>query len=118
MPLRHAPYDVLQMQAHNECERFVREWPIRDDGHAAEERSGEGFEQLGHQRFAKTLCARRKRGIGAQASRQMRADVASKEDGCVAKIDVASVAIFHVALVEHLEKHLVHVAMCLFDFVE
>ena len=57
-------------------------------------------------------------GILAQVHDQVAAGVGRQDDDRVLEIDEPAFAVFHPALVEDLEKNLVHVGMRLFDFVE
>ena len=57
-------------------------------------------------------------GVLAHVRDQLGAGVGRQQDQRVLEVDHAALAVFHPALVEDLEEHLVHVRMGLLDFVE
>ena len=116
--LGHALDDAVELQLDDALQHLRRERIVGQDDQAPQKRRREHLQQVG----AQLLGQRLRIGLGLlvlrQAGDQVGADVGGEQDQAVLEVDIATLRVVHVPLVEHLEEHLVDVGVGLLHLVE
>ena len=111
-------FDPADLQLGDGRDHLGAERVVGDRDQAAEQRRREHLQHRIAQRLGDALGLGHQVGIGAHVHDQLGPDIRSQQDQGVAEVDLPPLAILHDALVEDLEKDLVHVGMGLLDLIQ
>src|SRR5882757_2956516 len=110
--------DTTKLEPDDAIEHRIRQREIGNGHDAPEQCWWKHLEQFWPQPEPQLLWVVAIFRIARQLHDQLAPDIGGEDDQGVLEIDLSTVAIFHDALVEHLEENLMHVGMGLLDFVE
>ena len=118
MGVLHTLLDAVQLQARDRFKHLVAQRVVRDGHQAAEQGRRENLQQRLAQGLGDFLGLGGVRRVLADVGNQLGTGIGGQQDQGVLEVDHPAFAVFHHALVEHLEENLVHVRVSFLHLIE